>query len=207
MIRAILIGALLILLVLVLYLPSAYPPQRFVAQLQADHRAVAAFWGKVAAQDLLDATLVGHRDVRAIAPVPNAHDAPAADRMDGAVGQEMASVNDRLFNSPYFRAADAMLVLGTYRARLALRWIGWLAAFPLAMAADSLARRRIKALEFGSHDPEAFGLLVSSAILVACATVIAWVLPVSLSPALLPAAPVLVASLGARAIASFHARP
>lgn len=207
MIRAITVTALLSLLVLVLYLPSAYPPQRFLAQILADHRAIAAFWGEAAAVDLLDAALARQRNVRDVAPLPSAHDAPSTARVDGAVVEEMASVNDRLFNSPYFRAADAMLLLATHRALLALRWAGWLVVFPLAMAADSLVRRRVKALEFASHDPEVFGVLVCGAILTTCVAVIALVLPTSLHPALLPAGPLLAATLSARAIASYHARP
>lgn len=98
-----------------------------------------------------------------------------------------------------------MLLLATYRALLTLHWIGWLSVCPLVLAVDNLVRSRIKALEFGTHAPEAFGLLLGAVILVTCATVIGLLLPVSLPPALLPAAPLLVASLRVCAIASFHA--
>lgn len=207
MIRIITIVSLLSLLVLVLYLPSAYPPQRFLMQLRTDHLAIGDFWGESAAHDLLESALLRQREVRDIAPLPDTYDAPSTERADGAVVKEMSSVNERLFNSPYFRATDAMLLLATYRALLALKWVGWLIAFPLTMAVDSVVRRRVKAMEFVSHDPEVFSALVCGAILTACATVLLLVLPLSLHPALLPAAPLLAMTLGARAIASFHARP
>ena len=43
MIRAVAILSLVSLLVLVLYLPSAHPPERFIAQLRAEHDATVAF--------------------------------------------------------------------------------------------------------------------------------------------------------------------
>jgi hypothetical protein len=45
MIRAIAVVSLLALLVLVLYVPSANPPERFVAQLRAEYGMAAGFWG------------------------------------------------------------------------------------------------------------------------------------------------------------------
>ncbi|MCD9026745.1 DUF4400 domain-containing protein [Luteimonas sp. BDR2-5] len=207
MIRAISIGALLSLLVLVLYLPSAHPPQRFLAQLQSDHSAVAHFWGAAAADAMLDAALSQHTDIQHIAPIPNADDAPSPHRVDGAVAQEMSSVSARLFASSYFRSLDAMLLLATYRSALTLNWFPWLALFPITVTVDSIVRRRVKALEFVHHDPEMFAVLVCGAIATACATVLLLVLPVSMHAALLPSAPVLVLTLSARAIASYHARP
>ena len=42
MIRAVAVLSLLVLLVLVLYAPSAHPPERFLAQLRAEHEAATA---------------------------------------------------------------------------------------------------------------------------------------------------------------------
>ena len=41
MIRVVAVISLVCLLVLVLYLPSAYPPERFLAQLRMEHVAIA----------------------------------------------------------------------------------------------------------------------------------------------------------------------
>ncbi|MBB4730486.1 DUF4400 domain-containing protein [Xanthomonas arboricola] len=207
MIRGISIAALLGLLVLVLYLPSAYPPQRFLHQLRTDHAATVQFWGEAAAHDLLDTALDRQRNVQDVAPIPDAYDAPSTERVNGAVAQEMSSVNERLFNSPYFRSLDAMLLLATYRGSLALKWLFWLALFPMAVMVDSLVLRRVKALEFAHHDPEIFAVLACAAIITACATILFLVLPVSLHPVLLPLAPVLACTLAARATSSYHASP
>lgn len=204
MIRAITVTSLVVLLMLVLYLPSAFTTERFVHQLAADHAAVTDFWGETEAARLLDSALSRQQDVQTVAPLPNAYDAPSTQRLEGAVAQEMTSVNDRLFNSPYFRSVDAMLMLATYRGSLALRWALWLIAFPVAMAADSLVSRHVKSLELGHHDPEVFALLACLAITTICAALLLLVLPVSLHPACLPTAPLLALTLLALAIASYH---
>ena len=49
MIRIVSIAALLSLLVLVLYLPSAHPPERFLAQIRSEHQAMEALWGEAPA--------------------------------------------------------------------------------------------------------------------------------------------------------------
>lgn len=206
MIRSITVVALLMLLVLVLYLPSAYPPQRFVDTLKADHAAVADFWGDRHAYQLLETTLSRQGDLQDIAPIPNAYDAPTTGRAGGAVANEMTSVSERLFNSPYFRSVDAMLLLATYRGGLGLKWLPWLMAFPVSLAVDSAIRRRVKAMELVQHDPEVFAVLSCAAIAAFCATILLLVLPVPLHPGWLPAAPVVALSFAASSIASFHAR-
>lgn len=207
MIRIVTVTALVALLILILYLPSAYPPQRFLSQLHVDHAATAAFWGEAEALQLLDAALLRQRDVRDVAPLPDAYDAPSTQHLNGAVAQEMSSVNNRLFNSPYFRSLDAMLLLATYRGTLALEWLPWLGLFPVAMAVDSLVRRRVKMLEFAHHDPEMFAVLACLAIATACAAILLLVLPVFLHPALLPLVLPLSFSFCACALASYHANP
>ena len=57
MIRAVAVLSLLVLLVLVLYLPSAHPPERFLAQLRAEHELATAYWGAEPASHLLDRAL------------------------------------------------------------------------------------------------------------------------------------------------------
>ena len=128
MIRTIAIVSLAGLLVLVLYLPSAFPPERFVTQIRADHLGVAGYWGEEAALSVLDAALKRQPGVRDVAPIPSTYDAPSVNRIDGAVAQEMSSVNRRLFANPYFRAVDAMLMLALYRIRLSVQWAIWLRA-------------------------------------------------------------------------------
>ena len=45
MIRVVAVSSLLALLILVLYVPSAHPPQRFLNQIRIEHEATSAFWG------------------------------------------------------------------------------------------------------------------------------------------------------------------
>ena len=38
--------SLILLLILVLYLPSAHPPEHFISQLSIEHERNSAFWGE-----------------------------------------------------------------------------------------------------------------------------------------------------------------
>ena len=62
--------------------------------------------------------------------------------------------------------------------------------------------RLIKAKEFLQHDPEMFALYASLGIVVLCATVVGFVLPVTLHPLLLPCVPLVVGVLAGRALPS-----
>ena len=57
MIRAVALLSLVSLLVLVLYLPSAHSPERFIAQLRTEHLATAQFWGNEPALRILSRAL------------------------------------------------------------------------------------------------------------------------------------------------------
>lgn len=206
MIRAVAVLSLLVLLVLVLYVPSAHPPERFLAQLRAEHEAVAAYWGIEPATRMLDRTLRMQETTARVTPVPAAHDAPSTAGVNGAVAREMSSVNQRLFNNGYFRSVDALLLLASYRLATLLEWLPWLAVFFVVAVADGGFARVIKAKEFLQHDPEMFALYVSLGIVTLCATVIGFVLPVALPPLLLPCAPLVVGVLAGLALGCFHRR-
>ena len=70
MIRIVSIAALLCLLVLVLYLPSAHPPERFLAQIRSEHQAMEALWGEAPALRILDRALGLQGVAREATPVP-----------------------------------------------------------------------------------------------------------------------------------------
>jgi len=57
MIRIITVAALTLLLVFVLYLPAANPPERFLTQIRSEHTINASFWGKARAELILDRAL------------------------------------------------------------------------------------------------------------------------------------------------------
>lgn len=206
MIRATSVLSLVVLLILVLYIPSTQPPQRFVAQIRIEHKATAAFWGAEPATRIL-ARAVRLQDAAAdVTPIPKASDAPSTMGVNNAVEKEMTSVNQRLFNNPYFRSVDALLLLGSYRLATLLEWLPWLVAFALATAADGRFVRLIKAKEFVQHDPEMFAVYACLAIITMCATVIGFVVPVTLHPLLLPCVPLVVSVLVGRALGCFHKR-
>ena len=206
MIRIVAVLSLLVLLVLVLYVPSAHPPERFLSQLRAEHEAATAYWGAEPATRMLDRAMRMQDSTAEVTPIPAAKDAPSPTGVNGAVSREMSSVNQRLFNNAYFRAVDALLLLASYRLSTLLEWLPWLAAFVLAALVDGGFARLIKAKEFLQHDPEMFALYASLAIVTLFTTVVGFVLPVPLHPLLLPCEPLGVGVLAGRAVGCFHRR-
>lgn len=206
MIRALTILSLVILLVLVLYIPSAHPPERFLEQLRAEHKAAAVYWGNETAIHMLDRAVRMQDATTGVTPIPAAKDAPSIAAVDGAVSREMGLANQRLFNNPYFRSVDALLLLACYRLSTLFEWFPWLSISILAAILDGGFTRLIKAKEFLQHDPEMFALYASAGIITLCATVIGFVLPLTLPPWLLPYSPVLIGILVGRALGCFHRR-
>jgi len=206
MIRAVAILSLLATLILVLYVPSVNPPERFLAQLRTEHEAAVAYWGSGPATRMLDRAIALQGATADVTPIPSAADAPPAANVNGAVAGEMAAVNRRLFDNPYFRAVDALLLLASYRLATFLEWLPWLSVFLLASLIDGALTRLVKAKEFVQHDPEMFALYASLGIMVLCATAVACVLPVTLHPLLLPCVPLMVGAVTGRAVGCFHRR-
>ncbi|MBK8358520.1 MAG: DUF4400 domain-containing protein [Comamonadaceae bacterium] len=206
MIRAVAVLSLLVLLVMVLYVPSAHPPERFLTQLRTEHEAATAYWGTEPATRMLDRAMRLQDSTAQVTPIPTAKDAPSPTGVNGAVSREMSSVNQRLFNNVYFRAVDALLLLASYRLSTLLEWLPWLAVFVLAAVFDGGFARLIKAKEFLQQDPEMFALYASLGIIILCATVIGFVLPVALHPLVLPCVPLVVGVLAGRALGCFHRR-
>ena len=204
MIRAVAILSLVILLTLVLYVPSAHPPERFLEQLRTEHELAAAYWGAASALRMLDRAVRMQEATANVTPIPAAKDAPSTTGVNGAVSQEMSAVNRRPFDNAYFRSVDALLLLASYRLATLLEWLPWLSLFILAALADGGFGRLIKAKEFVQHDPEMFALYASLGIMVLCAMTVACVLPVTLHPLLLPCTPLVVGALAGRALGCFH---
>lgn len=206
MIRAVAILSLVVLLILVLYVPSAHPPERFLAQLRDEHQIATRYWGLQSAAHMLDRAVRMQEATANVTPIPAAKDAPSTSAVNGAVLLEMTSVNQRLFNNTYFRSVDALLLLASYRLSTLLEWLPILSAFVIAAIADGGFARFIKAKEFRQHDPEMFALYASLGIVVLCASVIGFVWPMRLHPLLLPCAPLVVGALTGRALGCFHRR-
>ena len=206
MIRVVSTTSLLALLILVLYLPSAYSPARFIDQLRTEHALATDFCGHDHATRILSRMLDLQATAQQASPIPPSTEVPAPHPDDLAAVKQMADVNNRLFNNRYFRSVDALLVLATYRVAVLIEWLPALLMFMLAMLCDGLVIRTIKSKEFGQHNPEVFGLYVCAAILTACATVLAFVMPVTLHPLAICAVPVAISIFVSRALADFHRR-
>nr|WP_297383317.1 DUF4400 domain-containing protein [uncultured Roseateles sp.] len=205
MIRGTLVVALTALLILVLYLPSKYPPGSFISQMRDEHVCTAAFWSESNADHILSRTLDAHAKAEQITPVPG--NAGEANSVNTAVGREMAQLNGRLFGNAYFRSVDALVLLATYRLFTLIEWLPWLLPFCAVALVDGACSRAIKAKQFDHHDPELFALYVVGAILLICGAMVALVLPIAFPPWALPLLPLLVAILTAGALGHFHQRP
>lgn len=199
MIRAVTIFALSAWLVLVLYLPSATPAERFLALMRAEHEATASWWGWARAEQILDRATRLQAASLDVTPIPSQVAAPPTEALPGAVGQEMAAVNLRLFHNRYFRAVDALFLLAAYRLAALLQWLPALAPFGLACLGDAWLQRRVRSRELRGGRPERFALLASASIALACATGLGLVWPGAISPLVWPAAAVLVAFPAVRA--------
>lgn len=206
MIRATAVLSLVLLLILILYMPSAHPPQHFVEQIRIEHEATAAFWGTESATRILARAMRMQDATAEVTPIPKASEAPSTTGVNSAIAREMTSVNQRLFNNPYFRSVDALLLLGSYRLATLLEWLPWLTAFAVAVVADGWFVRLIKAKEFVQHDPEIFAVYACLAIVTMCGTVIGFVVPITMHPLVLPCVPLVVSVLVGRAVGCFHKR-
>lgn len=207
MIRVVAIGALGTLLLLVLYLPSAHPPERFIERLRHEHRQAVDLWGSTTGERILDRAMDLSATTAEAAPIPARGIANQHPRHTGQVKDEMDHVNRRLFDNAYFRSIDALLVLAMYRLSATGEWLAKGILLALALVADAAMERAVKAREFRQHDPEMFALYLSAAIVAGCALVLCLVLPWPIHPLTWAMVPLGMAFLAARAIADFHRRP
>ncbi|MDR1424838.1 MAG: DUF4400 domain-containing protein [Azoarcus sp.] len=206
MIRAILAASLMLLLIFVLYLPSANPPERFLARMRLEHRSNAAYWGNGPAMRIMERGLAMNAALSSASPVPDERSAPRFDPVQEAVGHEMGRVNKRFFGNGYFRAIDALLLLATYRVAALMEWLP-IEAFALAaLLLDGQFVRLRRSKEFVKHDPEWFALHASAFVLVACGSVVAFVTPIDIQPPLLGALPLVAGVFFSRVVANFHRR-
>lgn len=207
MIRVTSIVCLAALLAIALYVPSAYPPERFLDQLRHEHTSIAELWDHAVAARVLDTALGLQDSARRAAPSPHAATpAESAAAVDNAIAHEMSSVSQRLFSNAYFRSIEALFLLSMFRLGTMAHALPWLLPFVVAVLADGQVSRLLKAREFGQHDPEVFALAIAAAIAVSCMTFVALVVPADMPVIVWPAAPLIVALLAGRALACFHLR-
>ena len=206
-IRVVWIISLMLLLMLVLYLPSAQPPERFVAQLSVEHERNRAFWGEEHALRILSRMLALHTGAKEASPIPDTFaSAGSRSQIDSTTASEMSQMSARLFNNQYFKSIGALFALATYRFSAFVEWLPYLAVFVFAALLDGFIRRIVKSKEFLQHKPELFALHASLVIVIVCGTVVALVLPITIHPLLLGLAPASIAMAGSLAVANYHHR-
>ena|SRR6059036_2966781 len=206
-IRVVSTASLILLLILVLYLPSAHPPERFITQLSVEHERNNAFWGEERALRILSRMLALHTDAKEASPIPDTlASAASRSQVDSAAASEMSQMSTRLFNNQYFKSIGALFALATYRFSTFVEWLPYVCVFVLAALLDGFIRRIVKSKEFLHHNPELFALHASFVILIACGMVVVFVLPVTVHPLLLAFAPAAIGIFGSLAVANYHHR-
>lgn len=206
MIRYVWITAMLAILCIVLYIPSAVPPERFLDVLHAEHAINERVWGESTGQRILTRMLDMQQAGKQLSapPAASASDASAA-ALDTAVAQQMTQVSSRLFGSPYFRSIDALFVLVTYRLSALVELVPLLLIFCAVVAVDGLVLRKVRAREFVPHSAELFGASVIGGITLGSAVVVACFLPVQLHPMFMTLSLLLMLFVLSRAVANYHA--
>lgn len=205
-IRVVSTTSLILLLILVLYLPSAHPPERFITQLSVEHERNSAFWGEEHALRILSRMLELHADARQVSAIPDTFAAEPRSQVDAAAASQMSQMNARLLNNQYFKSIGALFALATYRFAALVEWLPYLSVFVLAAFLDGFIRRIVKSKEFLQHKPELFALHASLVILVVCDMIVALVMPVTVGPLLLALVPVSIGIFGSLAVANYHHR-
>jgi Domain of unknown function (DUF4400) len=197
--------ALCVLLVYILYLPSANPPERFLQQIRIEHERNIAFWGDDHAHQILQRSLALYAAQDDLAPAAFAStpSVPVTD-VNAAVTHQMSDVVQRLFHNRYAQAFDAVLLLATYRLSALVQWMPWVATFVLIICFDGYLVRAIRSKEFLEHSPMRFSLCAILATLALALTLLLLVIPASIDPVLLACVPLLFGTFVARAISHFH---
>jgi hypothetical protein len=193
--------ALAATLIYTAYLPSAYPPARFLEPMRLEHERNVALWGADHARHILARALAlySQRDElapSAFAPTPSA---PVT-----AANTALADVVQRLFHNAYAQGFDAMVLLATYRISVLAEWSPWVALFALLACFDGYLVRSIRSKEFLEHSPTRFALCAFGAALALWLMLLLLVIPAGIDPLTLLAVPLALGGLVARAISHFH---
>jgi hypothetical protein len=204
MIRIVLIATMVCVLGIVLYVPSAVPPDRLLEIIRSEHVVNARIWNAGTADRILQRML----DFQAGTPSASAppHDAVVAQGpgVNTAMANEVGQMSARLFGSPYFRSIDALFALAALRISALLQMLPLLIVFMLVCVIDGVAVRSVRAREFSAHSAELYTASSSVGILLFAVVLVCLFLPWSLSPLYLTAALLLMFFVFSRAVANYH---
>jgi hypothetical protein len=196
---------LCVVLLYALYLPSAYPPERFIELVRIERDLNTSFWGEERAHRLLEHSLALYARQGALVPAAFAStpSAPASDA-NREVARQMSEVLERLFHNRYTVAFDALLLLAAYRFSALLDWWHWIAAFVMIACIDGYLVRLIRSKEFLEHSPMRFALCAIGATLALAFVLLLLVMPVSVYPPLLGVVSLALGTSLAMSISHFH---
>lgn len=204
MIRIASVAALLAVLCLVLWVPSAVPAERLMQIVRAEHAAHARLWGAPVAHRILERMLDFQDSGATVAVPPPATMRVGGPGVDPAMAGEFGRMNMRLFASPYLKGVDAMFSLAVFRAAALVDVLPLLLAFLAVCAVDGLAVRSVRAREFSTQSAEVYALSIASAIGLLALVVVTLFLPVVISPMHRIGALLLMVFVLSRAVANYH---
>ena len=205
MVRYVWIAALLAILCIVLYIPSASPPERFIEVLRSEHAMNREVWGPVVADRILRRML----DMQQATPPLSDPPAPSVQpvqqsAVDAAMAAQMSQMSMRLFGNPYFRSIDSVFALATYRVSAIIELLPLLFIFLFIVVIDGVVLRKVRAKEFVAHSAEMFGGSVIVAIALGSVVAVSAFLPVRLHPMFATLCLLAMLFVLSRAIANYH---
>lgn len=194
-------------LMCLLYVPSAHPPEWFLTELKAEHVANTDFWGSDRAAHILARML----DWTGTPDAPQREPEVAAPAGPMPWGQqtmmaEVQELTDRVVNNAYFRSMRSFFLLASYRVAALFEWNVLGIVFVAAALVDGLVRRVVKAKECRTHSAEAYGLHLMALVMMACAVLLAIVSPWALPPLFFASIPFLFGLSASYALANYHYR-
>lgn len=209
-IRVVAIISLSALLVLVLYLPSAHPPSRFMTRIRAEYALAREVWGAEHAMRIMTRMLDMQSAQVQVSARPAAFVGASASSsvssVDAAMASQIDQMSKRLFGNAYFKSIDALLALALFRISVWIECLPVLIVFGMLALADGMLVRVVRSKVFVQHDPELFALHASLAIVLSCLSIVAFVLPVLVHPYWLAMAPFAMGVCVNRAMANYHRR-
>jgi Domain of unknown function (DUF4400) len=205
MLRYVWIGTMLAILCIVLYIPSASPPERFTEVLRAEHAVTRDLWGSAAADRILKRML----DIQQRSPPLSEPPAPMVHvgqqlAVDAAAAAQMTQMSQRLFGNPYFRSIDSLFALASYRLSAIIELLPLLVVFMLVVGIDGFVLRQVRAKEFVAHSAEMFGGSLIAAIILGGMVAVCAFLPMRLHPMFFMLSLLAMLFALSRAIANYH---
>jgi hypothetical protein len=189
--RFVVLVALAICTAVVAVAPVRYSPDELKETLVEEHGLNAGTFGERHAARALERFRHWRTVLSGDRPAPPS----------GAADGDAAA---RLAQSEYGASMTVILWLALYRTCHLVEVLPLVIPFVLVFLVDGLTVRTVRAREFIPHSAGMYGLLLFLLVVVMCATVVAFCLPVAVHPALFTLCPISAAVVIGRAAANYH---